>query len=719
MIDSLSYARSALEMKRAKKKILANQKTIRLKDRRIGQLSSENSQNQEIADPKNNQISQSILDESLENSQKAPSGVRYSNQTYSFALNLMFQSQSSYDFVRNEFPLPSKQSVRKHFREEISATTQCLTNLNLMNNIIHDYRNSFNLNSIMTLPSILSVDAICFKPIISVTKDGKISGIENFTMDDTNDTFNPEKMFTHYNDDPSLFEEFLRKQWNQAYSAAFVYQLQPLNSGFPSLVLHVQPASDGKAKDVQCNTLNFIRDRVLSNHIVIKGYAFDGDSAYRAMHLKYFNQWAHNVVNNTNIFDYSVHDRLRIISDPLHLLKRARYRLLKTLEGCSIIAGFNASSPSLDISAMEQTLNLPSVVFLNLPITKMHDSLPMKLFSLCSLKKLFIAKQLPSLSYFLPWSLFLNAFTVQDISDNLRYDLFEITTFYLLFYLESFKSNTNDGSIGQKKSQNCPHLVLFDENLVIETANSLHANLMLMSTIDGEVNQGHVASTPLEHTFGKTRMKCKYKQTLDRIIASITVEEMNTITKIFNDSKIKGRVNKSITTNFSPEQYIQSFRNDNRSIALSLCNLFQQKSSIFSEEEAFSIMNSFFFELFQNQSMLHVYVQKNVLSSTRHNLSVSGGPCNRRKMLSIKNEEKSLINPSMEAGMKTRLKTIFGKNVTRPILKQLLIELQVVYQVKVPREVNRKLSYTLKWLDENWDALNPFILDIARVSQII
>lgn len=292
----------------------------------------------------------------------------------------MSQSQSTYNLVRSEFSLPSVQSIRSHYKEEIQSTTHCLTNLKLINNILHDYRNSFNLDSTLSLPSILSVDAICFKPIISITKDGVLTGIENLTQSDTDGIFNPDQLFSHYNDDPSQFEAFLRKHWNRAYSAAFVYQLQPLNSGFHSLVLHIKLATDGKAKEEQINILNSIRIKSLSQHIVIKGYAFDGDSTYRKMHFNYFNLWAQKVIDGSNIFDNSVHDRLRIISDPLHLFKRARYRLLKTLQGCSILAGFDAFSPHIDISAIDSVLKLPSAVFLNSQIREMHDSLPMMLF---------------------------------------------------------------------------------------------------------------------------------------------------------------------------------------------------------------------------------------------------------------------------------------------------------------------------------------------------
>lgn len=261
--------------------------------------------------------------------------------------------------------------------------------------------------------------------------------------------------------------------------------------------------------------------------------------------------------------------------------------------------------------------------------------------------------------------------------------------------------------------------MLFNENLVIEALNSLHSNVMLMSTIDGEVNLGHIASTPLEHTFGKTRMKCRYKQTLERIINSITIEEINTFSKFEGNQDIKGRISKSVFTNFNPEEYEQSFSYENRTIARSLCILFGQTDQLITQQDQWSMTNTFLVELFQIESMLQVYIPRRTLSSARHNLGVSGGPCNRTKMLAIKNEEKKLINPTLESNMKKRLKSIFGKNVTRPILTQLMMELRVLHQISVPREVLRKTGSMLEWLDQNWSALNPFVLEIARQNQII
>jgi hypothetical protein len=66
-----------------------------------------------------------------------------------------------------------------------------------------------------------------------------------------------------------------------------------------------------------------------------------------------------------------------VISDPLHLLKRIRYRLVSA----DFRIGVNGDERDFAISAIQIIAQSPQVVFDNSRTTKMHNSLPLHFFS--------------------------------------------------------------------------------------------------------------------------------------------------------------------------------------------------------------------------------------------------------------------------------------------------------------------------------------------------
>jgi hypothetical protein len=99
--------------------------------------------------------------------------------------------------------------------------------------------------------------------------------------------------------------------------------------------------------------------------------------------------------------DISMAQHFHAISDILHLLKRAQYRLLKKI---TMTLGFKTDTPELNPEKLIEVIgsDLPAVMFSDEPVTKMHDSLPMALFRLQILLKLCEAREFAWLTYFFP-----------------------------------------------------------------------------------------------------------------------------------------------------------------------------------------------------------------------------------------------------------------------------------------------------------------------------
>ena len=85
--------------------------------------------------------------------------------------------------------------------------------------------------------------------------------------------------------------------------------------------------------------------------------------------MNLYDAYSEKIKHYQTFLNFSHLAQLNIISDPLHLLKRARYRLISS----KVHSGFYNDSQIIDINNLQALFNYPSVVFSNSTITKMHD----------------------------------------------------------------------------------------------------------------------------------------------------------------------------------------------------------------------------------------------------------------------------------------------------------------------------------------------------------
>jgi hypothetical protein len=84
------------------------------------------------------------------------------------------------------------------------------------------------------------VDAIAFKPLITIQKDGSVEGIEGLNCLESPD------LFSQFVLNPLLFHDFVVTHWNKAYSTLFVFQVQPISHQFTCCAVRVIQAVNGK-----------------------------------------------------------------------------------------------------------------------------------------------------------------------------------------------------------------------------------------------------------------------------------------------------------------------------------------------------------------------------------------------------------------------------------------------------------------------------------------
>lgn len=650
-----------------------------------------------------------IVDDILRNSQKSPSSRRYTQETLNFAFSQYQSSFNAYQSLRSELPLPSQQTLNVHFSDQISMVNDRLLSKEFASDLVKEWRNANQIQSKAYISCILSVDALCFRPEISVSPNGDVTGIQNFIHDDRTD------IFQTFSEDPEQFVLFLQENWKDALAAAFVFQLQPLSPDLPNLIIHIMPHIHGKASVDQVLNLDYFRDILKRNKITIKGYAFDGDSAYSKLHEKYFYHYAERVFVADNAFSVSPNDHLRIISDPLHIFKRVRYRLLKIRSGIAILSGFSTDSPKIDLAAIQQTLKLAPVVFLDAQMTKMHDSLPIALFSTRSLQQLIKSDNYPAILYFFPWVLFLAALSNTNLSANIRYDLLEIALYYLLFYIVTLIDcfpNISD-KVSQKKSAGKPMMVLFNEELVMEACNSIHSTMMLMRTSKTPIKLERASSTPLEHSFGKVRFKAGYIQTFQKILNGFSTDFIKTTIRNI-DQKIRGRISNFGEVVEVMDSYENTFSVSNKLIAYSF---FFPNGSDLEEGEPGAVRRMFIEEFYDIEGILP---KNTILQSLKSTKLMMGTHCGaqRRDLMKCKTESKKLLGKgdnetNITKEIKKKVNNLFGSNVLHSTL---VIIAQVAAEkagLKVPREGKRTKKALLEWMYQEWETLLP---ELSKLS---
>ena len=97
---------------------------------------------------------------------------------------------------------------------------------------------------------------------------------------------------------------------------------------------------------------------------------------------------------------------IRISPNYSHIVKRLRYRILSH----RIHMGFTMDSPVIDMNEERRVLkNIQPIVFSDVPLTKMHDVLPLTLFSLSNFVQLFEKELFFAAAFWFPISVIIRA----------------------------------------------------------------------------------------------------------------------------------------------------------------------------------------------------------------------------------------------------------------------------------------------------------------------
>ncbi|OHT06680.1 hypothetical protein TRFO_25223 [Tritrichomonas foetus] len=108
----------------------------------------------------NNVFHSEIIQDIIHNEKIPPKHRNFSEQTLSFSYDISSISPVCYDVIRQSLPLPSRETLRIQYGQELKAIKDELFNIQKINEIVRRYRKALEIDSQIFFHSILAVDAV-------------------------------------------------------------------------------------------------------------------------------------------------------------------------------------------------------------------------------------------------------------------------------------------------------------------------------------------------------------------------------------------------------------------------------------------------------------------------------------------------------------------------------------------------------------------------------
>jgi hypothetical protein len=203
------------------------------------------------------------------------------------------------------------------------------------------------------ISALLAVDVVVFHTTATVDELGKVESIQGTDHVEYMD------LCDHFMIDPVAFQDFVKDNFDHAYTSLSVYQIQPFDCKLTCCIVHIDPAANGKENYETVVGLQSISEIAGSSISKIIGYIFDGDSHFSGLHIECRETW--DLQYRVSGFAKMVTSDALLplaVTDPLHILKRIRYRLLS---GDQRVSADERIEPST-ITKMKAAIKLPGIV---------------------------------------------------------------------------------------------------------------------------------------------------------------------------------------------------------------------------------------------------------------------------------------------------------------------------------------------------------------------
>jgi hypothetical protein len=130
-------------------------------------------------------------------------------------------SPKAWTIVRKGLHLPCGTLLEMHFARTGVVLSEALVDREGVGELVTP-RNASHPDTANDRRVVLLVDAVSFRPRVTIAGDGAVKGLEDIRQLESHD------LFEQYFLSPKAFTAFLTKRWSAAYSAISAFQIQPV-----------------------------------------------------------------------------------------------------------------------------------------------------------------------------------------------------------------------------------------------------------------------------------------------------------------------------------------------------------------------------------------------------------------------------------------------------------------------------------------------------------
>jgi hypothetical protein len=176
---------------------------------------------------------------------------------------------------------------------------------------------------------------------------------------------------------------------------------------------------------------------------------------------------------------------------------------------------------SVSLTGIRQAGYLSPIIFSNTQESKMHDSLPLELFSVKTLVFILVT-DLPGEVMVVPWGLLVAALTLPNVSTRIKFDCLELEFWFLDLFQDARCPPTRPSSCSTapvavrpaRPKQNG----LYTRAQIRDANNTFVALIILFSCLTQSFSLNLLASDPLEHAFERAWIGCHHVNTMKAMI---------------------------------------------------------------------------------------------------------------------------------------------------------------------------------------------------------
>lgn len=299
----------------------------------------------------------------------------------------------------------------------------------------------------------------------------------------------------------------MKNIFHSSSSAVYTFEMCPLRKEYPPCVIHMMETNNGSSPKKVVDMFPSITKCLNQHNFMVKFQGTDGDISFDSTHRDFFIKHIQPIINLDfiEIVD-KIHDLNSIpISDPMHLIKSSRSRLLQHLllidpDSCKCI----------NTALFSEAVNLGPVFTDRSQSGSMKDSYALSIFSWYSFVNTMEKGRFDASYYILPYLFFIESIRSPLLSNETRLEFLSYAFEIFREHLKIIKKIDNNSMFKQRFTSKSLGVLFSDEIFLYRILNTCIALGIAIKYFPENLATQRVGTHDLELFFGTMRLLSYY-----------------------------------------------------------------------------------------------------------------------------------------------------------------------------------------------------------------